>query len=585
MGRPDTNRVTFIILRYMRRPILVLVVVYAILMVGWVLIPGPELTENGKPLSFFHAFYFLSYTATTTGFGEIPYEFTDAQRMWSIVSLYAGVVAWIYAIGAIVKLVRNPFFQRDLAENLFRKTVARIKEPFIILCGFGSTGSMLARGLSDARMTAVIIDKDPSRVQALQLRDYQVSMPGLCADASIPEHLINCGLLKSNCQAIVALSPREDINLKVAVTARLFNPAIAIIGQSTSKIYEESLAALGGDVHVVDPFNIYARYLTLTIENPNIHILSQWLSGSPGARLDNPVSIPGGRWVLCGYGRMGHAIARSLEASDIDSIAIEHPGIDPVREEAQVGAGRATKDTLLAAGIECAAGIVASTNIDSENLAILLNARAINPGIYTIVRQNRHHNRPLFDKARADFVMQPSLVGARRILFLLTAPLLKVFFEHLMSVSQNDDFSFVEEVTNRLRDTVGHEKPCLWTVQCNKQSTWGLASVLERGMSLTLADLLRDPGDRESQLACQPLVIRTAQGLEVMPELDQTVTLGDEILFCGRPHAIHLLETTLNNEYTLVYLKTGREATRSIVLKWLFKRFSIAATQPAEPAG
>jgi len=36
---------------------------------------------DGKPWSmgFFHAFYFMSYTATTIGFGEIPYAFTDGS--------------------------------------------------------------------------------------------------------------------------------------------------------------------------------------------------------------------------------------------------------------------------------------------------------------------------------------------------------------------------------------------------------------------------------------------------------------------------------------------------------------------------
>ena len=36
-----------------------------------------------------------AYTATTTGFGELPVPFTDAQRMWATVSLYAGVIAWL----------------------------------------------------------------------------------------------------------------------------------------------------------------------------------------------------------------------------------------------------------------------------------------------------------------------------------------------------------------------------------------------------------------------------------------------------------------------------------------------------------
>ena len=38
---PKPSRVSYIILRYMRRPIMVLIVVYAVAMGGMVLIPGP----------------------------------------------------------------------------------------------------------------------------------------------------------------------------------------------------------------------------------------------------------------------------------------------------------------------------------------------------------------------------------------------------------------------------------------------------------------------------------------------------------------------------------------------------------------
>ena len=50
----SSQRVTFIILRYMRRPVLVLVSVYALSMAGWVLIPGVDVDGKSQELSFFH---------------------------------------------------------------------------------------------------------------------------------------------------------------------------------------------------------------------------------------------------------------------------------------------------------------------------------------------------------------------------------------------------------------------------------------------------------------------------------------------------------------------------------------------------
>jgi len=84
----ELDRVSMLVLRYMRRPIFVLIMVYAIGITGMALIPGEG--PDGKPeyMSLFHAFYFVTYTATTTGFGEIPNAFTDEQRLWTIFCLY-----------------------------------------------------------------------------------------------------------------------------------------------------------------------------------------------------------------------------------------------------------------------------------------------------------------------------------------------------------------------------------------------------------------------------------------------------------------------------------------------------------------
>ncbi len=294
MAKFSTSPITFLILRYMRRPILMLIGVYAISMIGWVLIPGIDAAGNPDELSFFHAFYFLTFTVTTTGFGELPHPFTEGQRIWGIISLYAGVVAWFYALGSIVGLVRNADFQQSLAERSFTKRVARIKDPFYIVCGYGNTGALLTRGLSDAGFTVIVIERKSARINTLYLRDYRTEVLGLCADARIPEHMIEAGLLKPNCRAVVALTQDEDVNLKLSVTARLLNPAVWVATQSTSKDHEDTLATLGEDVHIVDPFQTYAKYLGATIANPAIHTLNQWLAGTPGSTLTDTVRPPNG---------------------------------------------------------------------------------------------------------------------------------------------------------------------------------------------------------------------------------------------------------------------------------------------------
>lgn len=69
------HSVFFLIMRRMRTPLIMLITIMAISVLGLTLVPGVD--DDGKVtyLSFFHALYFMSYTATTIGFGEVPYSF------------------------------------------------------------------------------------------------------------------------------------------------------------------------------------------------------------------------------------------------------------------------------------------------------------------------------------------------------------------------------------------------------------------------------------------------------------------------------------------------------------------------------
>jgi hypothetical protein len=119
----------FLVLRRMRLPLMVLVLVFAVSVLGLTLVPGQDAEGRPDRLSFFDAFYFMSYTATTIGFGELPYAFTDAQRLWVIVCIYSTVVAWAYAIGALLTLLQDRAFRDALALQHFSRKVQRLREP------------------------------------------------------------------------------------------------------------------------------------------------------------------------------------------------------------------------------------------------------------------------------------------------------------------------------------------------------------------------------------------------------------------------------------------------------------------------
>ncbi|MFP6836049.1 MAG: NAD-binding protein [Pseudomonadales bacterium] len=553
----DLDRVTSIVLRQMRPPILVLLGVNTVAVM--VMIPGVD----GTPMGIFHAFYFMSFTASTTGFGELPTEFSDPQRLWAIVCIYMSVIAWIYAIGTIINKVQNPHFVLAIAQARFARAAARFNEPFIILCGFGDTGSLLARGLSDHHMTGVVIDSDSERIKALSLRDYEVAMPGLEGDASVPKNLQDAGISRPNCRGVVLLTGNEDVNLKIAVMTRLLNPEAEVICRSTERTHEEELICLGS-VILADPFETFARELGFALHQPPLHTLDEWFAGAHGVTLDRLVSYNRGTWILVGYGRMGRWLYRSLREWGVHVVVVD-PQVDESGEVEHRVVGLGTRANLIEAGAQGAADVVIATDSDADNLAIVLSSRALNPAAHLIVRQNSHENELAFNAASADLIMQPSLVTARRILLRLISPLIQELLDHL---EKNPQY-LIDVVYPQLQQKVGSRDPALWTIRIDSLHAEAVVDFLARGITLTTADIYRDSRDRDQQLACVTLMLRRGSERVIMPADSYEVVEGDEIFMCSTADAKRRVNSNLTDIYTIEYLATGIMPPRAYAMRRL----------------
>ncbi|WP_136253816.1 potassium channel family protein [Onishia niordana] len=561
----DLDRVAMIVLRFMRRPLFVLLFVYSLGIMGMALMPGQVVDGETTHMSLFHAFYFFTYTATTTGFGELPNGFSEEQRLWTIFCLYTGVIAWFYAIGSLIRLVQNPHFIRAMDGFRFARRVKHNVEPFVILCGFGDAGSLLARGLSDHLMRAVILDSDPERIKALGVRDYRVAMPGLHADASVPKHLLAAGLEHPACRALVALTNDDDVNLKIAVMARHLNPQLPVICRSTSARHEANLRSLE-NVTVVDPFEIFAQLVSWAIARPELHNLNAWVVGQRGVKLGELIQVPRGKWILCGYGRMGRWIHHDLQAHGVNTCII-----DPDVETNQAGKDtflvqqHADHAALVTAGIEDAAGIVIATNRDADNLSTLLSVNALNPDALRIVRQNSHENQLAFDAARADLILQHSLTTARRILKLLISPLVQELIDWLAEREPEE----TRAVTTRLKAVLAERPPHLWSIRLVPEAAPAVTEYLHNEGEVTLAALCRDARKFPEKFPCEALAIRRAGHSIMLPHEACQLEAGDEILFCGIQWVESMLQATLHNPYTLRYVVTGVDEPRGAVFVWL----------------
>ena len=568
------NSVFFLILRRMRAPLIVLVAIYAVAVLGLTLVPGVD--AEGKaaaPLSFFHAFYFISYTATTIGFGEIPTAFSDAQRLWVTVCIYLTVVGWSYSIVTLLALLQDKGFQNTLVSNRFARRVQRLKEPFYLICGCGETGSLVCHALDHLNQRFVVLEREELRVQELDLEDFKTDTPTLAADARQPANLLLAGLRHRHCRGVLALTNDESTNLAIAMAVRLLNPAIPVLARARTELVTANMASFGTD-HIINPFARFAEYLALAVAAPERFRLIEILTGLPGAPLPEPHRPPRGHWIVCGYGRFGQAVVRQLAATGI-TVTIVDP-LTEVESSPHMVRGLGTEAaTLHEAGIDRASGIVAGSDDDVNNLAIAVTARELKPHLFVVTRQNQAANGVLFDAFTGDFCMVPSRIVAQECIAILTTPLL----ERFLALLRERDEAWSRDVATRLQAVCADRIPDIWSLRLNAQEAGAVHHALILEQPVTLGEMLRDNTDRKTTLPILPLLVERESTPHLLPGPDFALEAGDHLLLAG-PHPMRqTLALTAQNHNVLEYVLSGRDRGG-----WLWQRLFGASSRPMPTA-
>jgi len=561
------KNVFYLMLRRLRLPLIVLIVVYAISVLGLTLIPGVD--DQGQPwrMDFFHAIYFVSFLGSTIGFGEIPYAFTDAQRMWTTFIIYSAVVAWLYAIGTILTLIQDQSFRRVLAFSSFARKIARSQEPFYIVCGYGDASSLLVRELTRHHIHCVVVEKDHQKILGLAVEDLAEYVPGLCEDATRSEILIAAGLKHPCCQGVIALTGSDHNNLTIAISCKLLAPQLPVICQSDTQDTAANMDSFGTD-YIIDPFEIFASRFAMLFHSPSMYLVYQWMTATMHSPLADFTRPPGGTWLLCGYGRFGKAVQDYIMDEGISLRIIE---ADIARTEAPDGTieGRGTEaDTLTEGGVTEVAGIIAGTDNDANNLSIIITARQLNPGLFTVGRQNSRSSEEIFKAAKIDMTMQPAEIVARHIIGLILAPLLDDFLR--LTHDQNEDWANI--IVSRVAGVAEDVTPETWDLTISPLQAPTAFDCLIRSEQVTLANLCTHPQDREQPLPCVPLLIKREKEHLLMPDMQEVLQAGDHILFCGRSEAMRQMAHTANDHQALMYVRTGEDRPSGLVWEWLTRK-------------
>jgi voltage-gated potassium channel len=556
--------ISLLALRRLRAPLIALIMAYAISVFGLTLMPG--IGPDGEPhsLGIFHAFYVISYTATTIGFGELPYPFTDAQRAWTIFSIYLSVICWAYALGSLINLVQDKAFRAALARSRFSTRVRRLESRFIIIAGYGQSGRALAHAFDELDYRVVIIEERGDRADSVDVEEFRQPPLVIAADARLPEVQHEAGIAQRHCRALLVLVGDDEVALAIAIGASVAQPQREIVARVHDPIAQANLHSFG-NIHIIDPFVTFATNLALSITSPAVLWVEEWLTSAPGCGCPRPLAIPQGHWLIFGFGRFGHAVAQALEtagsswtAIDADMRLVDEPHLQHSDNSEQ---------SLHMAGIDRAVGVIAGTDRDAINLALVSRARRIKPDLKVLIRQNHIADRSLIEASRADLVFVKSDVMLRECLQLLISPLLNRF---LLQVRQRGK-ELAEQIIVRLLIELDERVPYVWVFDC-LPSHPGLREVLEVPGSapLLLSELLIDPTDPPNALRAVPLLLQRGEQLDFIPDLGIALQSGDRILFAGASGVETRQRRFLLDPSPLEFVRTGIEPPRS----WLFRRFA-----------
>ena len=144
-------------------------------------------------------------------------------------------------------------------------------------------------------------------------------------------------------------------------------------------------------------------------------------------------------FIICGAGRVGSHLIRSLRAVDGVFVVIERdPRIveELMDRSVPVLVRDATlEESLIEAGVEHARGLATCLPDDADNVYVVLTARDLNPSIHIVARAAEEQAESKLIRAGANRVVAPTIIGGHRMAMALTKPAVGDFLD---SVTEND---------------------------------------------------------------------------------------------------------------------------------------------------
>ena len=218
------------------------------------------------------------------------------------------------------------------------------------------------------------------------------------------------------------------------------------------------------------------------------------------------------------------------------------------------------RQALRRAGIEEACGLIACTDVDASNLAVVTAARRCHKKLFVVVRQNQVGNRALIEAAHANMEFVQAQLMTNEVLREMTTPLLNRF---LLRARQQPNV-WAAGLIARLREVIGDTVPYIWGVRMAPELIGVAHAFSERPEPpFALSHLMNDPDKRSVRLPVVALMLSRGGKDTLLPDVNMPLAKNDRIVFAGTQAIERLQRRTLADDVVIDYLRTGKEPPRT----------------------
>jgi voltage-gated potassium channel len=276
--------------------------------------------------------------------------------------------------------------------------------------------------------------------------------------------------------------------------------------------------------------------VAIALTAPSLHIVYEALTAQRSTVMAEPLDLRSGRWVIAGWGPMARALRHRLGRLGVKVFLVGTDLDDGCDPDHSLRGDPSDPKVLRRARLDEADVLVAALDDDLSNLAVVMAARQMAPGLFVIAHQLQRSNTPAFRAMEVDLLVARHYLVAAEVLRHTRAPLLGQF----LGLAAQEDEVWAAGLLARLRDDVGDALLESWGMTVDPAHMPSVCEALAQGEPVSLRRLLRcvDSRTRDDNSArATTLLMVRGDAPYVLPHPDTLLLPGDTLLLAGRAEA------------------------------------------------